>query len=329
MRAFLATVFALLLAACWSRPAYAHGMRSVSIDVTEMSKGRALVHVRTSQPFDTATVRFDAPCTASPADEDTADTLAVECPGSLAGAKLTVEGLGPVLSEAILVVHLEGGERVSRVLTADAPSYTLPVSQSGLGLARSYVVLGVVHILTGYDHLLFLLALVLLLKRPRAVIAAETAFTVSHSISFSATALGLVHVSAPAAEAAIALSLVLVALDVGRTGAATSTGRGAAMAFVFGLVHGLGFAGGLSEIGLPDHDVALALIGFAGGVEIGQIAFLAVALAVVYLVSRELAAPRILPRTVARTFEPALVRLIGGVASYWFIERTLVCLSRG
>ena len=101
------------------------------------------------------------------------------------------------------------------------------------------------------------------------------------------------------------------------------------MAFLFGLVHGLGFAGGLSEIGLPDHDVALALVGFAGGVELGQVAFLAAALGVVSLVSREIASPRLLPRVVSRGFEPALVRLIGGVASYWLIERTLVCLSRG
>jgi hydrogenase/urease accessory protein HupE len=245
----------------------------------------------------------------------------VSCPGSLAGSRVTVQGLGPILSEAILVVSLHDGQRVSRVLTAAEPSFVLPSVQSGPAVAGSYVRLGVVHILTGYDHLLFLLSLVLLLRRPRAVLLAETAFTVSHSLSFSATALGLIRVSAPAAEAAIALSLVLVALDIGKEGRSCSARSGAAMAFVFGLVHGLGFAGGLSEIGLPDAHVSLALLGFAGGVEIGQVGFLAILLVVLHLASR-----RLPERRMARGARWGSL-LIGGVASYWLIERTLVCLS--
>ncbi len=195
-------------------------------------------------------------------------------------------------------------------------------TRPGAALAGSYVKPGVAHILTGYDHLLFLLSLVLLLRRPRAVLLAETAFTVSHSLSFTATALGLVHVSAPAAEAAIALSLVLVALDIGkRAHAALGARKGAAMAFVFGLVHGLGFAGGLSEIGLPDAHVSSALAGFAAGVELGQVAFLAVALGLLHLASRRLAAPRL---EIGARWGSVV---IGGVASYWLVERTLVVLS--
>jgi hydrogenase/urease accessory protein HupE len=198
--------------------------------------------------------------------------------------------------------------------------------QSGASIAAGYVRLGFEHILTGYDHLLFLTALVLLLRRPRAVLLAETAFTISHSLSFSATALGLVRVSAPAAEAAIALSLVLVALDIGKDGDASNAGggvganakKGAAMAFVFGLVHGLGFAGGLREIGLPEQHVPLALAGFAAGVEVGQVAFLAVVLLLVHLAVRRVPRAR---------FEPALAAVIGAVASYWLVERTLVLFS--
>src|SRR5205809_535397 len=118
-------------------------------------------------------------------------------------------------------------------------------------VAVDYVRLGIAHILHGADHLLFLLALVLYVRRPRAVLVTETAFTLSHSLSFSAVALGWVHVFAPTAEACIALSLVLVALDVGRAHAERDAARqGAAIALVFGLVHGLGFAGALSEVGL-------------------------------------------------------------------------------
>ncbi len=336
----LATLLAALFGATEAR---AHGTRAVSVDVTEIAPGKAVVHVRAMNPEDRGTrAVFAAPCVTAPAEEG-ADgdrggaegAITVTCPGGLAGSRVTVEGLGPVLSEAILVVALHDGQRLSRVLTADEPSFVLPASQTGLAVAAGYVRLGVVHILTGYDHLLFLLSLVLLLRRPRAVLLAETAFTVSHSLSFSATALGLVHVSAPAAEAAIALSLVLVALDIGREDRDPSARQGAAIAFVFGAhVHGLGFAGGLSEIGLPDHDVSLALVGFGAGVEIGQVAFLVVALLALHLASRHLARRRtplipvwaraVLPET------PLSVLLIGGVASYWLIERTLVCLtSRG
>ncbi len=321
----LALFLAALLAA---RAAGAHGTRSVTIFVTEIAPGKAVVHVRASAPDGpVARVAFDAPCTAAPGDEDGSDVTVVDCAGSLAGRRVAVEGLGPILSEAFLVVALRDGQRLSRVLCADDPSAVLPAEQRGLEVARGYVRLGVAHILTGYDHLLFLLSLVLLLRRPRAVMLAESAFTVSHSLSFSATALGLVRVSAPAAEAAIALSLVLVALDVGRPDADRSARRGAAMAFVFGLVHGLGFAGGLSEIGLPDHHVSLALLGFAGGVEIGQVAFLAAALAALHLASRLPRPRRRGERLSDAWYEPPLSLLIGGVASYWLVERTLVCLA--
>jgi len=325
-RAFFLWACVVAAALAYASPAWAHGTRSASIDVVETTSGKAAVHVRTTFPDDKVVAEFSAPCATAPGDEEGDSVTLVDCPESIAGATITARGLGPLVTEAILIVSLSDGTRVSHVLTADDPSFTLPVRQTGLALARSYVRLGAVHIATGYDHLLFLMALVLLLRRPRAVIAAESAFTVSHSLSFSATALGWVHVSQPAAEACIALSLVLLALDIGRKGADTSTKRGASMAFVFGFVHGLGFAGGLAEIGLPDHDVALALLGFAGGVEIGQIVFLALMLAVVY--GAVSLANRFSWKTAARLAEPVLVRAIGGVSSYWLIERTLASLSR-
>jgi hydrogenase/urease accessory protein HupE len=315
-----------LLAVLLSAPAaHAHGTRSVTVDVTEVTPGKAIVHLRSSTPGALLRIRaeFSPPCVMVPVDENTDEVTRVACPGSVAGSRITVFGLGPILSEAILVVSLQDGQRLSRVLTQVDPSFVLPAVESGFAVARSYVRLGIVHILTGYDHLLFLLALVLLLRRPRAVLLAETAFTVSHSLSFSATALGLVHVSAPAAEAVIALSLVLVALDIGRSPdrSDASEPQGVLMAFAFGLVHGLGFAGGLREIGLPDVHVSLALAGFAAGVEIGQVAFLLLALLVLLFASRRLAPSRV---------EVGVrwgYRLIGGVASYWLIERTVAVLS--
>ena len=319
--AFVALLAVLLFASA----AQAHGTRSVSVDVTEVTPGKAVVHLRSSTAADLVATRavFSAPCRAAPGEQDGDAVTMVECPGSLAGSRIAIEGLGPILSEAILVVSLHDGQQLSRVLTAVEPSFVLPAEQTRLAVARSYVRLGVVHILTGYDHLLFLLALVLLLRRPRAMLLAETAFTISHSLSFGATALGFVRVSPPAAEAAIALSLVLVALDIGRTPERgnASERQGALMAFAFGLVHGLGFAGGLREIGLPDVHVSLALAGFASGVEIGQVAFLVVPLLALHVASRCLAPSRV------EVGVRGGYLLIGGVASYWLIERTLVVLS--
>jgi HupE / UreJ protein len=318
----LASFLCALAALLFSTAALAHGTRSASIEITEIAPGRAVLHVRTQAPGDEVTAHFDAPCMTSPADDaegpEATRSLRVECPGSIAGATLSVEGLGPIVTEAIVLFSFADGRSGSRLVGAAEPSLRLPEAERGIDVASSYVGLGVRHILTGYDHLLFLLSLVLLLRRPRAVLAAETAFTVSHSLSFSAAALGWVHVSPAAAEACIALSLVLVALDIGKKGARPTLLSGATVAFVFGLIHGLGFAGGLSEIGLPDHDVSLALAGFATGVELGQVAFLAVALLAVAWIARLRRFDRI---------EPAAAALVGGVASYWLIERVIACFA--
>src|SRR6185503_15521615 len=162
--------------------------------------------------------------------------------------------------------------------------------------------------------------LVLVLRRPRAVLLAETAFTLSHSLTFAATALGWLHVPSAWAEACIALSLVLLALDVERPGVpAPSAMRGAAGALVFGLVHGLGFAGGLRELGLPDQAVLPALVGFGAGVELGQVAFLALVLLLSSLASRL----KVWPRLVLASGYAA-----GAVSSFWLLQRVWLCLAR-
>jgi hydrogenase/urease accessory protein HupE len=323
-------VFALTLAI--TTVAFAHGTVSATIDLHETAPGRAVLRVRTSRPEDRVTAAFDEGCQTEPGEEEGAQVWVVRCDGGLSGHVLGVRGLGPVVSEAIVVAELDGARRISRVLTVEDPSFELPAAQPPLALAASYVRLGVGHVLSGADHLLFLLGLVLLLREPKAILLAETAFTVSHSLSFSATALGLVHVSAPAAEAAIALSLVLLALDVGRTDKPTGARQGAALAFVFGLVHGLGFAGGLAEIGLPDHDAVFALIGFAGGVELGQVAFLIAAFAGLALLRHRSVreAWRALsnrhPIAARFALEPLLAVVMGALSTSWLLERARVCL---
>jgi hydrogenase/urease accessory protein HupE len=300
--------------------ASAHGIRSGSLRIDALSETHALVRWTTTVPD--AAVRVDLPAACTATSEEEVETAAfrmwsLECPQGIAGATFSLHGLGPQVSEATLLAHLADGRSLSHLLTSDAPSWSLPSTQSPLEVSKSYLLAGVVHIATGADHLLFLTLLVLLLRRPRAVLIAETAFTLSHSIAFSLTALGWIHVPAAPAEACIALSLVLLALDV-EAEPTVNARRGALAALVFGVVHGLGFAGGLAETGLPDHHVALALAGFGAGVEIGQVAFLVVLLSLIALASRWRSFPRLVP--LAAT-------VIGSFATAWLIERLVVAFS--
>jgi hydrogenase/urease accessory protein HupE len=302
--------------------AHGHGMRTAYLELMEGEHDAVLAAWRTTVPAPSV-VPAIAGCAASDDAVDGAApharSITFHCPGGLAGRTVEVAGLGPILTEAVVRVVRPGGEVRSHVLTAAAPSWPVPLAGSWLEVARQYVRLGIEHILRGADHLLFLLALVLYVRRPRDVLLTETAFTVSHSASFSATALGLIRVAAPAAEAAIALSLVLVALDVANPRAARAARwQGPAIALVFGLVHGLGFAGALGEIGLPDRAVAAALVAFGLGVEIGQVLFLVVALLVLASIARTAWLPRV---TLTGSY------VVGVTGCAWLFERLRLCFT--
>jgi hypothetical protein len=305
-------------------PAEAHSTRSASVELVEVRPGSGFLHVRTQLPDDRLGVGISVPCSLTPLDGPSGAralnrSMRVTCAGGVAGASLSITGLGPILTEAIVLYAFADGRAGSAVVRAGTPTLHLPLVVGRFEVARGYVASGVVHILQGYDHLLFLLLLVLSLRRVGAVLLAESAFTLSHSVSFSATALGWIHVSPLAAEACIALSLVLMALDI-RHGAPGPPLRGAALALVFGLVHGLGFAGGLTELGVPDGDVALALLGFAGGVEIGQVLFLSGALLALHTLTRRGGA-------FIRTLEPVAITCVGGLSTYWLVERLLLLFT--
>ncbi len=310
MRARLAIV-ALVLAAS---TAGAHGLRSVYLEVAELEPGHALVHLRDVTPGASVTVRAGEGCTLTPSGDQ---AWLLDCPGGLVGRMLLVDGLGPIVGEAVASVELADGRSATRLVRADAPRLELaPSAPSTLAVAGEFVGLGLVHIVTGYDHLLFLLLIVLLLRDARSVLIAESAFTISHSLSFTATALGWIHVSSAAAETCIALSLFLLAADIELRGPPAARWRGATMALVFGFVHGLGFAGGLREIGLPEHAIASALVGFAGGIELGQVAFLALVLGALHLARRVAVLPRL---------QLGALYATGALSFYWLLERSLAC----
>jgi hydrogenase/urease accessory protein HupE len=242
----------------------------------------------------------------------------IQVPRGLEGWEVTVHGLQATMVDVLVRVALADGRVVSRVLRPDAPSFVFAKESAGPA-ARGYLRLGVEHILFGVDHLLFVLALVLIVRGVGPLVKTITAFTVAHSITLGLATLGYVHVSSAPVEATIALSIVFVASEIlrSRRGERGLTERAPwLVAGTFGLLHGFGFAGALSQVGLPAHDIPLALLLFNVGVEAGQLAFVAVALGVIALLSRG-------KFTFPRWAELVPPYAIGSVAMYWVIVRTI------
>ena len=243
----------------------------------------------------------------------------ISVPGGLNGKSISIDGLTATGTDAIVrVERLDGSEQVGRILPG-SEAFTVKASPGSFEVARTYTVIGIEHILLGFDHLLFVLALVMIVKSTRRLLITVTAFTVAHSITLSLATLGVIHVPGPPVEAIIALSIVFVATEIihqrqGREGLASR--KPWIVAFAFGLLHGLGFAGALAEVGLPENSIPLALLFFNIGVEIGQVLFIVAVLAV-YHVAKKLANNRF----DLTKLEPIPVYMIGGIASYWVFER--------
>jgi hydrogenase/urease accessory protein HupE len=241
------------------------------------------------------------------------------CPGGLGGGRLVVDGL-PVTSTDVLV-HIEwldGTTRTDR-LTPDQPTLVIAGPPTALEQVRTYLLLGIEHILLGIDHLLFVLALILLVRGGMRVVKTVTAFTVAHSITLSAATLGYVHVPVPPVEAVIALSILFVAVEVLKRGNGPmrlAERQPWMVAFAFGLLHGFGFAGALAEAGIPEPEIPTALLLFNVGVELGQIAFIGA----VFLLWRGI---RLIPVRWPAPVRALPVYLIGTLAAYWTVERTL------
>jgi len=219
----------------------------------------------------------------------------------------------------LLLIQLQDGTQHTAILRPSSPEFTIPLQASKLKVAGDYWRMGTIHILEGIDHLLFVLALLLIVSGIKPLLLAVTAFTVAHSITLVLATLGLVHMPAAPTEAIIALSIVFLATEIvhKRNGQVGLTERYPwLIAFGFGLFHGLGFAGALSEIGIPQHEVPLALFMFNVGVETGQLLFIAVVLSLIALLKR-------LPLTAPQGAWRLLPYSIGGVAAYWTIDRVV------
>jgi hydrogenase/urease accessory protein HupE len=242
-----------------------------------------------------------------------------DCARPLVGAKVGLSGLDRTVSDALVRIAPLGQPVQAERLTSAAPMTVVAARAGPAQVASTYFVLGGEHILSGYDHLLFVLSLVLLIGSGWVVARTVTAFTIAHSITLAGATLGFLGVSQQPVEICIALSIVFLAVEVVKRDSEHPrlTERIPwLVAFLFGLLHGFGFAGALAEIGMPEGEVPVALLTFNLGVEAGQLAVVVLALATLALLSR-------ISTSVRARFERSAAYAIGITASFWLIARAV------
>jgi hydrogenase/urease accessory protein HupE len=327
-----AAVWAGLFLALTAGPARAHPLAPALLDLREIGGGRVAVTWKASRfsapgaqvaPVLPASCRAEGAPTATVDGDSVTRTWTVLCePAGLVGSPVGFAGLGEARIDALVRVTLFDGRVIRGIVRATDPLLTIPERERRLDVVRAYAVIGIEHILTGLDHLLFVAGLVMLVRGRRQLIATVTAFTVGHSVTLTLAVLDVVRVPSRPTELLIALSVFLLAVELAREPADPPSllrRQPWAMALLFGLLHGLGFAGALREIGLPQAEVPLALFAFNLGIEIGQLAFVAALLgAGAALGALHVAWPRWAQRVPLYT--------MGSLAAFWCFERAAALL---
>jgi hydrogenase/urease accessory protein HupE len=326
--AALAVAIVLLIGGA---PAFGHGLDPAFLSLRDAGGGVFDVTWRTAaerlpganvQPILPARCRQIGPANSEVGPDHVTLRWAVNCGGhGLSGETIGVQDLDAAKINALLRVEEAGRPTVQVVLNPARTSFAVPEQPSSLDVVRDYAALGVEHILTGPDHLLFVFGMLLLVPRGIALLKTVTAFTLGHSITLSAAALGIAAVPSRPIELLIALSVLALAVELtGAADRATPLRRFPwLMAAGFGLLHGFGFAGALAETGLPAGDIPVALLSFNAGIEVGQLCFVAVVL---------------LAGAAARRSVPAALRMrhgavysMGVLAAFWCIERAVEWLG--
>ena len=248
------------------------------------------------------------------------ERLSITCPGGLNGRTIAIDGLAATMTDVLVRIEFADGTTWTQRLKPSVPAAAIPKTASRLQTAGVYLKLGVEHILTGVDHLLFVLALIIITRGGWKLVKTVTAFTLSHSVTLTGATLGFVHVPQRPVEAVIALSIVFVAAEIVRMRRGIKSITVSApwmVAFSFGLIHGLGFASGLSDAGLPVAHIPTALLFFSMGVESGHFLFIGVVLSLIAL-GRRTSLP------VPQWAELVPSYAIGAVAMFWVIQRIAV-----
>lgn len=308
-------------------PARAHPLAPALLELREQPGGRVEVKFKTPAkrlpgtklvPLLPESCSATAPSTSEREGTAVVERYAATCRASLAGARVGIRGLETSQTDALLRVELADGRHIQSVLRSSEPSLVIPERPSRLAVLRDYARLGIEHIASGFDHLLFVFGLlVLVAARTGPLLKTVTAFTVGHSVTLSLAVLGLVAFPSGLVELAIAGSIFLLGAELAQ-GPDATPGRLRrfpwAMAGAFGLLHGFGFAGALAEIGLPNGEIPLALFAFNVGIELGQLAFIGLVLAAWRLVMRV--------QVPLPSWSRALPAYgVGCLAAYWCIER--------
>jgi hydrogenase/urease accessory protein HupE len=240
------------------------------------------------------------------------------------GATVRVDGLEHTLTDALVIISFANGQQIQTLLKSGSPPFVIHLVGTVKMPVGAYLTLGIEHILTGFDHLSFVLCLVLLVSGRLKLLKTITAFTIAHSITLTAAVLGYIHVRPAFIESLVALSIVFVAVELtghwqGRYGITTRYPW--LIAFIFGLLHGFAFAGSLADVGLPPSNIPAALMLFNCGVEIGQVVFVAAVLIVVATLQRFR-----FPVTATRG-RWVVPYVVGTLATYWMFERAIILFT--
>lgn len=244
----------------------------------------------------------------------------LQCRAGLTDARIEFPGLASSLLNTLVSIRYADGHSLSQVASPREPQVWLQREQQAALAVSGYWLIGIEHILGGLDHLLFVFCLVLLVPNRWGLLKTITAFTLAHSITLAAATLGYAQVSGLPVEATIALSILFLARELLCPSAAASARPWWLVAFIFGLLHGFGFAGALSEVGLPTTQIPMALLLFNLGVEAGQLLFVAAVLALGLLLAR-------LPDAWRRPLKLLPGYAVGAVAGFWFLQRMALLLG--
>jgi hypothetical protein len=321
----------------------AHGLAAAFVSVETADDHEADVLIKLPQiegNTPSLSVRFADECeelttpTQIKRKDGVLERWSIRCERPLTGMEIELEGLNAILGEALVEFRSPSIQGWSTVVRRGLPNTRLG-APSSQGLARNagYFPLGIEHILSGFDHVFFVLALLLIVWRTRApygrravfktMLVTITAFTVGHSVTLAAATLGLVRLDPAPTELVIALSVLLLAVELARDDRSTLTMRFPwIVALAFGLLHGFGFAGALAEIGLPPSGIAAPLLLFNLGVEVGQIIIVLAATSAIGVMT-SIAGKRQLGTGHGSVFDRAIIYVIGTLTAYWCFERSL------
>jgi hydrogenase/urease accessory protein HupE len=313
---------ALLLCLLGTLPCVAHEARPLAVTVTEISKRIYRVEVRvpgTVEPANRPRVVWPADCRATAAER-------IQCAESIEGRDIAIAwpAYNPAITALLRFVPVAGSVRAA-VLSPGAATWRIPREPSRRAVMGNYFELGVAHILGGIDHLLFVAGLMLIARSVPRILLATTGFTLAHSLTLSLAALGWIRFPVPPTEAVIALSILFLAREaLSETRSSVVHRFPLLVSAMFGLLHGLGFAAALGEVGLPEKEIVTALLFFNVGVEVGQIAFILAVASMVAVIERVYLPLRSKDAWTLWMLNRVAAYAMGVPAAFWLLQRLLL-----